>query len=237
MSDKQLPPSMATPIGKTKVEPKPVPETPAQPPQPMADAQPMFDAQPELAIQPVQSIPSLEAAAPAAPIPSVLPGRPDVPPTTLKELLTLVDAGWTVFWAATLRFPGERMDERVTEEGWTHKQMLAHISAWHDSTHDRLGKLILTGKPGTHTPEADVGQLNARAARVAIGKTAGEVVKDMQATFNRLRRQLQRLTEAQLAAGDGWAAQIVAGNTYDHYDEHMADIYVPEPVEGQNGNR
>ena len=48
-------------------------------------------------------------------------------------------------------------------------------------------------------------------------------------TFNRLRRQLGRLTDQQLVADDGWAAAIIAGNTYDHYDEHAADVYQPPP--------
>ncbi len=48
-------------------------------------------------------------------------------------------------------------------------------------------------------------------------------------TFNRLRRQLQRLSDQQLVADDGWAARSIAGNTYEHYAEHAADVYQPPP--------
>jgi len=89
-------------------------------------------------------------------------------------------------------------------------------------------KLMLTGRPTTLDRDTDA--INAAAARVAIGKTAGEVLKDVEATFNRLRRQMLRLSEAQLRLANGWAAQVIAGNTYEHYAEHIADLTPPQPL-------
>ncbi len=118
-------------------------------------------------------------------------------------------------------------------DGWTVKQMLEHIAAWHDLTADRLIKMINTGAPAPLDRDTDA--FNAAVARRAIGKTSGEVLKDMDATFNRLRRQMARLTDAQLEAADWWAAWVIGGNTYGHYDEHWAEIYTPElPVGGRN---
>ena len=65
---------------------------------------------------------------------------------------------------------------------------------------------------------------NAAVARQAVGKTSGEVLKDLDATFNRLRRQLARMTDAQLENNDWCAAWVIGGNTYGHYAEHWADI-------------
>ena len=73
---------------------------------------------------------------------------------------------------------------------------------------------------------------NARVARQAIGRTGGEVLTEMEMTFNRLRRQLARLTDEQLAADDGWAAAMIAGNTYGHYEEHWADVYIAAATGG-----
>ncbi len=155
---------------------------------------------------------------------------PSAPPTSMRETLRWVEQAWHAFRAAAARFPNERMDEHLTEGGWTRKQMLAHIAAWHDLTTDRLGKLIAAGQPADLDEADDV--INARVARRAIGRTAGEVIKDMEATFNRLHRLLQHMTDAQLLAHDAWAAQVIAGNTYKHYAEHFAEVYVPEPPEG-----
>jgi hypothetical protein len=151
-------------------------------------------------------------------------------PQRIRDITPLVDDAWRRFRALAMAVPSERMDERLTEDGWTRKQMLAHIAAWHDLAHDRLGKLILTGKSAQLTENTDA--INARVARQAVGRTAGEVVKEMEMTFNRLRRQLGRLTDAQLVAEHGWAAKLIAGDTYDHYEEHWADIAPPPATEG-----
>jgi len=197
---------------------------PTDPPPPATEARTEAQQPPEVQIDAadVDSLPSL-------------PDAPEArPPQTLSEMYKLVDDAWRQFFAAAGAFPSERMDERLND-GWTRKQMLAHIAAWHDLTHDRLGKLIMTGKPAYLNEEVDA--INARVARQAIGRTGGEVVKEMEMTFNRLRRQLARLTDEQLSADDGWAAQVIAGNTYGHYEEHWVDVYMPPPADGRSGRR
>lgn len=183
-----------------------------------------------------ESQPSSTQAPPTTPEPSPEPEPTPEPlrPQTVSEMFALVDDAWRQFFRAASAFPSERMDERLNE-GWTRKQMLAHISAWHDLTHDRLGKLILTGESVDLTENADA--INARVARQAIGRTAGETLKEMEMTFNRLRRQLGRLTDEQLATDDGWAAHVIAANTYEHYEEHRADVYQPPSPDGRSGRR
>lgn len=200
---------------------------------PFAEPLPPEPPEPEM----TESLPSQPDPTPEPPQQpqSAPPQQPQQPrPETLSEMFALVDDGWRQFRAAAGAFPSERMDERLNE-GWTRKQMLAHISAWHDLTHDRLGKLILTGKSADLNEKIDA--INARVARQAIGRTAGEILKEMEMTFNRLRRQLGRLTDEQLAADDGWAARVIAGNTYEHYEEHWADVYMPPPPDGRSGRR
>ncbi len=202
-------------------------------------AKKVTDPEPTARVQPTappESVPSLPDAAPVA---GAAPEQPAPPvrraPATVRETVAVMDTAWVAFRDSAARFPAERMDEHLTDGGWTRKQMLAHISAWHDLTTERLGKFAIGGKP---VPlEVDEDTINARVARQAIGKTAGEVLKDMEATYNKLRRRLLGMTDAQLAAHRAWAVGIIAGNTHDHYAEHMADIYVPEPVEAQKRRR
>ena len=149
---------------------------------------------------------------------------------TVKEILARMDDGWTAFWRHVHALPVELLDDRLGENAWTRKQMLAHIAVWHDLTADRLVKLMLTGRPADLDRDTDA--INAAAARVAIGKTAGEVLKDVEATFNRLRRQMLRLSEVQLRLDDAWAAHKIAANTYEHYAEHIADLTPPQPLPG-----
>lgn len=155
-------------------------------------------------------------------------------PKTMRETLQLVDSAWAAFRAAAGHFPSERIDERLGD-GWTVKQMLEHVAAWHDLTADRVVKMIHTG---TSVPlDRDTDSFNAAVARQAIGKTSGEVLKDMDATFNRLRRQLARVTDAQLANDDWWLALVIGGNTYGHYDEHWTDIYTADAAPNTRARR
>jgi hypothetical protein len=154
-------------------------------------------------------------------------------PRTVHEIVELVDNGWRNFYGAATSFPSEHMDEHIGE-GWTRKQMLAHITAWHDLTNERLLRFLTTREATDLTQDEDV--INARVARQAVGRTAGEVLKDMELSYNRLRRQVARLTDDQLMAHDGWAAHIVAGNTYEHYAEHADDVYQP-PGQATGGTR
>ncbi|HEY5521009.1 MAG TPA: DinB family protein [Candidatus Limnocylindrales bacterium] len=176
---------------------------------------------------PAQAAPEVTIAADTSPTltETAAPPAPELP-KTMRDTLRSVDQAWAAFRAAAERFPLERMDERLSENGWTRKQMLEHVAAWHDLTADRVVDLINTGKPAPLDRDVDV--FNAAVARRAIGKTAGEILKDMDATFNRLRRQMARLNDAQLRADDWWLAYVISANTYGHYGEHWAEIYTPE---------
>ena len=141
--------------------------------------------------------------------------------TTVTATLARIDEAWTAFRDHVHGVPGERLELRIGD-GWTRKQMLAHISAWHDLTTDRLAVLLETGEPAADPDAEDV--VNARAARAAVGRTTGEILIGMDDSYRRLRREVSRLTDEQLAAHDGWAAAIIAGNTHEHYAEHLADL-------------
>jgi hypothetical protein len=206
--------------------------------QPLKQARaPEADAAPKRELAPAQVTVRAAATEPApapVPQPTAEPEQLERPefdfPRTVRDTLRHVDQAWHAFRVVANRFPNERMDERLGEEGWTRKQMLAHVAAWHDLTADRLVKFITTGEPPALAMETDA--FNASVARRAIGKTAGEILKDIEATFNRVRRQMARLSDAQLASHDWWAAFVIGGNTYGHYQEHWTDIWTPEPTPG-----
>ena len=141
--------------------------------------------------------------------------------TTQRELLAQVDEGWHQFQRALAAFPAERLDEPIGE-GWTRKQMLAHLAAWHESANERLANFARTGEQQPLTEDDDV--FNARVARGAAGRTAGEVRDAVESSFGRLRRQIGHLSDEQLAALDGWPAGVIASNTFAHYRDHLADL-------------
>ena len=142
-------------------------------------------------------------------------------PLSSSDTLARMDAGWATFNGRVTSLPTERLAVRIGD-GWTRKQMLAHIATWHDLTVDRLTKFADSGEPAELGDTDDA--INGRAARAAEGRTTGEIVLAMADSYRRLRRAVAALTDDQLAAHEGWAAAIVAGNSFGHYAEHLPDL-------------
>ena len=132
-----------------------------------------------------------------------------------------MDEAWAAFHGRVTSLPTEQLEPRIGD-GWTRKQMLAHIGAWHDLTVERLGRFADTGEPAELTEHEDA--INARAARAAEGRTTGEILLGLADSYRRLRRTVAALSDAQLAAHDGWAAAVIAGNSHGHYAEHLPDL-------------
>jgi DinB superfamily len=141
---------------------------------------------------------------------------------TVKEVLERMDDAWSDFRDTVRATPTELLEGRLGENAWTRKQMLAHISVWHDLASDRLIGFGDTGMPVVHHEDEDV--VNARAARTSEGRTTGEVLLGLDESYRRLRREVARLSNDQLAAHDGWAGHMIAGNTSGHYVDHLADL-------------
>ena len=140
---------------------------------------------------------------------------------TVAETLARMDEGWADFRQRVHAIPSQLLEAHIAPGSWTRKQMLAHVATWHEITIERLGGLIDMGEP-TEAPDEDA--INARAARAAVGRTSGEILLDLEHTDRQLRRKVARLTDEQLAAHDAWAAAVIAGNSYGHYRDHLADL-------------
>jgi hypothetical protein len=138
-----------------------------------------------------------------------------------RATLDRMDEAWAAFRERVHEVPTERLDLHIGN-GWTRKQMLAHITAWHDRTVEAIGLLAEGGEVPGDTEDTDV--INARAARASLGRTAGEVLAGMEESYRQVRRAVSRLTDAQLAANEAWLTAMIAGNTYGHYTEHLADL-------------
>src|SRR3979411_2974042 len=70
-------------------------------------------------------------------------------PGTSKELLARVDDAWRPVREAVPGVGGPRISE-PTGTGWTYRDLLAHVAAWHDLTIRRLRRFRETGTfPGS----------------------------------------------------------------------------------------
>jgi hypothetical protein len=141
---------------------------------------------------------------------------------TSKATIDRMDAAWEAFRERVHGLPTMALEQHLGDGGWTVKQMLAHITAWHDFTTERLARFVESGEPAPAPEAEDV--FNARSARAAEGRTSGEIVLGMDDSYRRLRRTVAGLTDDQMAAHDDWASAIIAGNAFAHYAEHLEDL-------------
>ena len=111
--------------------------------------------------------------------------------------------------------------QRPTAAGWTIGAMLAHIAAWHEATAYRLHRFGATGHPQPKVVEDDE-TFNAQVAAETAGRHAELIRADVHATFERLRAAV--LTLDPELDPEGWVEAVVAGNTYEHYEEHREEL-------------
>ena len=147
------------------------------------------------------------------------------------ELGAKVDVAWKGFREAVRHVGRAKMDQ-PTGAGWTYHDLVAHVAGWHDLSARRLRLFRTTGALPGAGDEAAVGvpsfsgadEFNARlvSAHRLVGAEA--LVDELDTTFRAVRAEIALLDDAQLSAHDGWAAALVAGNTFDHYAEHAPEL-------------
>jgi hypothetical protein len=122
----------------------------------------------------------------------------------------------------------DHLEDR-TPAGWTLKAMLAHVAAWHESATRRLRSLRETGQPLDPLDERDADAFNARVVAAVSRTPQGEVLDRLVRSFDELREELERVDDAALQAHNGWGLAVLAGETFDHYPEHHAELMAAVP--------
>jgi hypothetical protein len=150
---------------------------------------------------------------------------------THAELLARVDDAWRPFREAIRSVGRGRMNE-PTGSGWTYRDLLAHVAAWHDLTTRRLRKFRETGTfpgPGDEVllglpAFRDADDFNARVMTTHRLVGAEALLDELDTAFRSLRSELVTLSDDQIHANDDWVIAIVTGNTFGHYEEHAKEV-------------
>src|SRR5437763_1621810 len=116
---------------------------------------------------------------------------------------------------------------------WSIKDVLAHITAWQKRTIIRL-EAAAEGREQTMTPvsnEEEMNALNEQFYQENKARLLSDVLADWRATHLRMLEAVQVLSDEDLNdpykfAWNGGNAlwQNVAGNTYEHIDEHSGPV-------------
>ena len=126
-------------------------------------------------------------------------------------------------------------DERLLEpvmEGWTGKDVVAHMAWWHDHSAQvidglRAGREPYDGDDAANTTDA----LNERTRREHVNDPPELVRRAFDDSFARLLAALEPLTDEELFTDDHWRwlggealAEMILWDSSRHYDAHRESL-------------
>lgn len=127
---------------------------------------------------------------------------------------------WAEFESALSRVPEDRMnDPGVLDGTWTIKEMLNHVTGWIRECNGHLEAIAA----GTFVEPDESDEItdarNAAFAEEARSMGLAEVRAALDAAREEVRRRWDELPEI-----DDAAIEWFAGETYEHYEEHLPDL-------------
>jgi hypothetical protein len=137
------------------------------------------------------------------------------------ELLDRVHSAHARLEQALSALSPEQLEAERTVGEWSAKATLGHITWW-----EQVPVHALRGEPDEDllpSEEWDTDRANAVLLSRNQRRPLGEVLADFNASFAGLLRELEAMPAARLdetAPYGGSLLGLIAGNTYDHYDEH-----------------
>jgi hypothetical protein len=134
----------------------------------------------------------------------------------LDELLKREDEAWSGLVDAFAGISDERREEPGVVPGWSVKDLVWHCGYWARYVGDVLHRM----DAGTPEPEdVDWDALNASVAEESKLMTWDEVITGAEGGRMHARSALQAMSEL-----TDKAAEEFSDETFDHYDEHRAEI-------------
>lgn len=160
--------------------------------------------------------------------------------STKSELLSAMDEGRRLWEAALAKVGEARMEAPGVVGDWTTKDLVAHVGFWERWVGGKLSASlegqevsILGPFENEMPPEAkdwDTDLINAWAYERNRNRPVAEVVMEEQQIYRRLDTMLRGMRDEDIFTPGrfSWAREgvlgAVAGNTYDHWPEHIQSI-------------
>jgi hypothetical protein len=135
-----------------------------------------------------------------------------------RELLNREASSWEALMAAVARVPEDRRADPGVVPGWSVADLVWHCGYWVDDAARRI-EAIAAGAPEPDDPEAVWQKTNDEVASQSKTMSWDEVVARSEAARDRIRAVLSSLSEILPAAESDFVDE-----TFEHYDEHAAEI-------------
>ncbi len=161
--------------------------------------------------------------------------------TTSQGVQAHIAEAFGQFADSFARLSDEQLEQPGVEADWSVKDILAHITFWHN----RMALLIATAQRGEppatlrqlgEDSAAAVDRVNAQNYAANADRPLAEVRAAFEQSYQHALATVARLSDADLAddspicqALGGSLLALIAGDTYDHYAEHLPSIQALRP--------
>ena len=147
-------------------------------------------------------------------------------PTTKIELLNTMQESYRAFEALLAPLTPQLLTTPGVNGDWSIKDILVHIAAWQERTSRQL-RARATGQPDPLLPienEAQMDAFNEETFQANRQRPLAEVQTELRTAVQNLQASVEAVSEEELFLARAnreplW--QVVAGNSFEHYDEHM----------------
>lgn len=145
---------------------------------------------------------------------------------TKAALLDNIQSGYNQFEALLAPLSEEQMAIPAVNGPWSVKDNIAHLTAWHDYLLNQLQGVIDGEKPPKFMPGLSEDEINEVFYQQNKDRPLAEVLADFRLTYQRILAAVRSISEESLNAPFPWringnaAWGLIAGNTYEHYEEH-----------------
>lgn len=139
-------------------------------------------------------------------------------PTDKADIIARERRAWADWWSHVAD-----VDPAATRpDGWSLKDVVAHIAAWQRSSSRRLAALG-RGEPDPGPPETDT--FNESTREVALSRSWWDVRADAERVHDAFLETIDSLSQEALTRDDGLAAFVLTVNGVEHYEEHVPDQF------------
>jgi uncharacterized damage-inducible protein DinB len=146
-----------------------------------------------------------------------------------EEVLQLIDRERTAFDATISHISRERLEAPGAAGVWSVKDIVAHVS-W--AEREMIGVFQRRELTGSDLWRLSQDERNAAVYAQNRGRTLDDVLDEARGVFAAMRAEIARVSDEQMndpqliaKAPEGLTPwQLLAGNTWKHYEEHLSDL-------------
>ncbi len=133
----------------------------------------------------------------------------------MSDAVTRVEASWAKLMDSIEGLPEPRMSEPGVAGDWSVKDVLGHVAYWEGRSIGTVER-ALTGEPEPEVSAASVDSINDGVHEERAGWSIEQALSELHGTHQRFMAALRQ--------HPGIDLDLIEGDTFEHYDEHAADI-------------